>query len=71
MKGHKILQDLKASLQAAIIFNVLALFEKFIELFWNTISMVGKKQPRKRRRNQLLFPSDTLVYEAEYQGYSA
>jgi len=71
MKGHKILQDLKASLQAAIIFNVLALFEKFIELFWNTISIVGKKQPRKRRRNQLLFPSDSLVYEAEYQGYSA
>lgn len=71
MKGHKTLQDLKASLQVAIIFNVLVLFEKFIELFWVTISMVGKKQARQRRRNQLLFPSDSLVYKDEYQGISA
>lgn len=67
IKGFKILQELKAPLQTAIIFNELPLFEKFIELFLVIIPIVGKKQARRRRRNQLLFPSESLIYKIEYQ----
>lgn len=71
MKGFKILQELKASLQIAIISNEVLLFEKFIELFVEIAPIVGKKQVRRRRRNQFLFPSESLIYDPENQQFSA
>lgn len=67
IKGFKILQELKASLQIAIISNEVLLFEKFIGLFLEIIPVVGRKQARRRRRNQLLFPAESLIYGLEYQ----
>jgi Transposase DDE domain len=62
LKCFKILHELKSTFQMAIISKELLLFEKFIEQAFESVYRYGEKQDRLRRKNQLIFPSDKIIF---------